>query len=111
MKPFPTYLKANFRKSYWGCVWISFFGMLLLLFVIVIGFVVLEFTTKEVASFQLIDVVILIGLFVAVIPILFFASLVNAAVFAALYLWSRWLQHRHDETFDSLDSNDDSARL
>ena len=106
MTSYQTYLSANFHKTYWPCVWIFFFVTLGLLVLVAGGLAISELTTAETPSFDVIDVVILIGLVAAVVPSLFFISLLSSAVIAASFLWSRWRRGGGDE---NLDSADDSA--
>jgi hypothetical protein len=70
--------------------------MVLPLFVLAVGSAIFYFTTEKTASFQLIDVMIMIGLVAVLIPRIFITSLLFAPVFASMYLCLRWLQHRHD---------------
>ena len=105
MTPFKAYLKANFHKTYWPCVWIFFYITLGLLVLVAIGFAISDFTTAETPSFDLIDVVILIGLIAAGTPTLFFISLLCSAVIAISFLWSRWRRGGRDEVLEVEDGS------
>jgi hypothetical protein len=98
VKPFPEYLRANFRKAFWEAA-IFWWGMMGLL---VIGLVIVLAVNGEYYG--------AIVAFGAGIPVGGLLGAMASVGMARSLLHGRWMQALHEEQLDLLDATDDTTK-